>query len=202
MSTRFANLTKVPQQPAARMLANANSRLDTQLDAPASALPEVVLAELDAKEAVIDILQLMSILLPARERVWWACMAARDYIGPKSDKDPAPLVAAEAWVYNPNDETRDYARSSLDIAEIDDDTVNCAISVLYSDGTLGTGDLAQHPAPAGASEVAAFAMNVIALGENSDNFDAYGQMLIDRAVDIARGGNGKVAPRVAEKEEG
>jgi Family of unknown function (DUF6931) len=126
--------------------------------------------------------------------VWWACLAARDYIGPKSDKDPPPLAASEAWVFDPTDENRIIASDSLDHAYVDDDTVNCAISVLYADGTLGPGDLAQYPAPAGAAEAAAFAMNMVALGELSDRFEEHGQVLIDRALDIARGGNGQIKP--------
>ncbi len=201
MANRFSDMTKVPQEPAAKLLAQANTRLETPIEAPASALPEVVLAELDGKGALIDLLRLMAILLPPRERVWWACLAARDYIGPAPDNDTPSLAASEAWVYQPNDENRDKARDSVDHAYVDDDTVNCAISVMYADGTLGPGDLANHPAPAGASEVAAFAMNVVALGEHSDKFEEYGQMLIDRAVNIARGGNGQLEP-AEETEEG
>ncbi len=198
MSERFSNLTKVPKEPAARLLANTNTRLTTPISAPASAMPEVVLAELDEKGATVDMLHLLAILLPARERVWWACLAARDCVGPKSENDPPSLAAAEAWVFKPTDENREAARATLDHAEVNDDTVNCALSVLYSDGTLGAGDLSQHQAPAGASEVAAFAMNVIALRENSDKFEEHGQLLVDRALDIARGGNGNVEPK--EKE--
>jgi uncharacterized protein DUF6931 len=153
----------------------------------------VVLAELEDKGALVDLLRLLAILLPPRERVWWACMAARDYLGPRSDKDPPSLVASETWVFNPSDENRDAARNSLDHAYVDDDTVNCALAVLYADGTLGPGDLAQYPAPAGASETAAFAMNMVALGELSDKFEEHGKLLIDRALDIGRGGNGQVA---------
>lgn len=192
MSNKFQELVKIPADPAAKLLAQANVVLDTLLDAPASAPASHVLAELDEKQEWLDMLMLLSVLLPPRERVWWACLAARDYIGPKSDKDPPSLAASEAWVFQPNDENRDAARLTLDNAYVDDDTVNCAISVLYSDGTLGPGDLAQYPAPAGAAEAAAFAMNLVALGELSDKFETHMQVLIDRALDIARGGNGNV----------
>jgi hypothetical protein len=184
-------MVKVPQEPAAKLLSLANVRLDTPVTAPVAALPDVVLAELDGKGAMIDVLRLLSIVLPPRERVWWACLAARDYIGPKSENDPKSLTAAEAWVFKPTEENRELARASLDDAYIDDDTTNCALSVLYSDGTLGPADLAQYPAPAGAAETCAFIMNIVALDKNSDNFETYGQMLIDRAVNIARGGSGR-----------
>jgi Family of unknown function (DUF6931) len=194
MRDRFKDLIKIPDDPAAKMLARANTLLKTPIAAPASASAAVVLTELAEKGAMIDLLRLLAILLPPRERVWWACLAARDYIGPKSDKDPPPLAASEAWVFDPTDENRIIASDSLDHAYVDDDTVNCAISVLYADGTLGPGDLAQYPAPVGAAEAAAFAMNMVALGELSDRFEEHGQVLIDRALDIARGGNGQIKP--------
>lgn len=197
MTERFKDMAKVSGDPAAKQLANANVRITSQLASPASAPPEVVLAELEEKKEWIDILMLFSVLLPPRERVWWACLAARDYIGPKSPNDPLPLAASEAWVFDPSDEKRDAARHSMDNAYADDDTVNCALSVLYSDGTLGPGDLSQHPAPAGAAELSAFAMNVVALNELSDKFEAHTQVLIDRAVNIARGGNGQPKPGAA-----
>lgn len=192
MSDKFQGLVKLPRDPVAKLLARCNVILKTRLDAPASAPAEVVLAELHEKRALIDLLRLLAILLPPRERVWWACMAARDYIGPRSEDDPPSLTTAEAWVYNPSEENRDAARMTLDHAYVDDDTVHCATAVLYADGTLGPGDLAQYPAPAGASEAAAFAMNMVALGELSDRFEEHGWLLVDRALDIGRGGNGQV----------
>ncbi|MDF3416603.1 hypothetical protein HKX54_19185 [Sulfitobacter sp. M57] len=192
MGNRFTNMVKVPKEPAAKLLSMANTRLDTPITAPVAALPDVVLEELDEKGAMIDLIRLLSILLPPRERVWWACMAARDYVGPKSKNDPKSLTASEDWVFKPTEENRERARLSMDEAYIDDDTVNIALSVVYSDGTLGPADLAEYPAPAGAAETSAFAMNIVALDKNSDRFEEYGQMLIDRAVDIARGGNGRM----------
>ena len=43
-------------------------------------------------------------------------------------------------------------------------------------------------------------MNIVALDKNSDRFEEYGQFLIDRAVDIARGGNGRIEGNDAMKE--
>jgi hypothetical protein len=187
----FNDLVKIPTDPVAKLLSRANVLLKTPLQAPPTAGASEVLQELSDKGALVDLLRLLAILLPPRERVWWACLAARDYIGPKSDKDPPSLTASEAWVYEPSDENRDAARMTLDHAYVDDDTVNCALAVLYADGTLGPGDLKQYPAPAGASETAAFAMNMVALSELSDKFEEHGQILVERAVNIGRGGNGQ-----------
>ena len=192
MNTKFKDLTKFPTDPVAKLLSRSNIMLKTPLESPPTATATVVLEELDSKGALIDLLRLLAVLLPARERVWWACLAARDYIGPKTDADPLSLTTSEAWVFDPTEEKRDAARISLDHAYIDDDTVNCALAVLYFDGTLGPGDLQQYPAPAGASETAAFAMNMVALGELSDRFEQHGRVLVERALDIGRGGNGQM----------
>ena len=192
MTTTFNDLVKMPTDPVAKLLSRANVLLKTPLDAAPTATAEVVLKELDDKSALVDLLRVLAVLLPPRERVWWACMAARDYIGPQSDKDPASLKASEAWVYEPSESNREAARISLDNAYVDDDTVNCALAVLYCDGTLGPGDLKQYPAPAGASETAAFAMNIVALSELSDKFEEHGRVLVARALDIGRGGNGQL----------
>ncbi|WIY27754.1 DUF6931 family protein [Parasedimentitalea psychrophila] len=187
----FNDLVKMPTDPVAKLLSRANVMLKTPLQAPPTAGASEVLQELSDKGALVDLLRLLAILLPPRERVWWACLAARDYIGPRSDNDPPSLTASEAWVYDPSEENRDAARITLDHAYVDDDTVNCALAVLYADGTLGPGDLKQYPAPAGASETAAFAMNMVALSELSDKFEEHGQILVKRAVNIGRGGNGQ-----------
>ncbi len=200
MNPRFQDLAKIPDAPAAKLLAEANVTLQTRLDLPATTPPVEMLEALEEKQAWIDMLMLLGVVLPPRERVWWACLAARDYIGPKSDKDPPALARSEDWVFNPCDETREAARQTIDHAYVDDETVHCATSVLYADGTLGPGDLAQYPAPAGAAELSAFAMNVVALTELSDRFDEHVQLLIDRALDIARGGSGRVKATQSRKE--
>ena len=200
MSERFADMVKVPQVPAARMLADANARLNTKLDAPASAPLDVVLAELEKKEAVVDILRMLGVALPPRERVWWSCLAARDYVGEAPDNNTAALAASEEWVFRPTPENREKAGETIELAEPDDETVNCAMGVLYSEGTLGTGDLANIPSPPGAAETVAFAMNVVAMDNHEGDFDAYVQLLIDRGVDIARGGNGKLDRKEAGSE--
>lgn len=192
MAEKFENLVKLPTEPVAKILARQQVLLKTPIRSAPSAQAPVVLQELFEKKAMIDLLRLMGILLPPRERVWWACLAARDYIGARSPKDPPSLTTSEAWVLEPSEENRQAARITIDDAYMDDDTVNCAWAVTYHDGTLGPGDLRQYPAPAGAAESAAFAMNMVALGHLSDKFEEHGYILIERALDIARGGNGRV----------
>ena len=201
MGDRFENMTKAAREPAAKLLSLANIELDTRISAPASAASEIVLAELDETHAVMDQLRLMAVILPARERIWWACLAARDLVGPDEAQATPALKAAEAWVKRPTEENREAARATLEHARVGDDTVLCAEAVLFADGTLGPGDLAQYPAPPGACELLSFAINVKAMGVYEDDPMGHGRLLVDRAVDIARGGNGRIeAPKSAAQE--
>jgi hypothetical protein len=199
MTQRFADLKKVPDQPAVRLLALANARLQTKLSTPANASVQAVLEELERAGAFVDMLRLMSVALPPRERVWWACLAARDILGSQPDAVPPPLLAAENWVRKPSDEARDAARAAIDLADMEDDTVFCANAVVFCDDTLGPGDLAKHPAPPGAAQTSAFGMNICALGTGTDPLKT-ADYLLDRGVDIARGGNGKIARLETEEE--
>lgn len=198
MTDRYSDLVKLIKQPAARLLANANAELETVLAAPASASVEVVLRELDQKGALIDIMRLLSIALPARERVWWSCLAARDLLAP-GDKVPQSLAAAEAWVFKPTEENRAVAHHAVQHASMKDDTKHCAMAVQFHDGTLGPGDLAQHPAPPGGSEVSAFAMNIVAIAKSGKMLDEAAGLMIARALDIARGGSGRVEPAMSQE---
>ncbi|MDO9526363.1 MAG: hypothetical protein Q7J57_12650 [Gemmobacter sp.] len=198
MNPRFAGLRKIPAEPAARLLAQANARLSTKLTAPASAQVPEVLAELDAAHAHVDMLRLMSVALPPRERAWWACLAARDLLGPEQPV-PRTLLAAENWVRQPGEDTRAAAQVALEAAEMDDDATLCAKAAIYGDGTLGPGALASHPAPPGAAQAAVFGINIMAIGRQGNDFAAEATRLIDRALDIARGGNGRASPEQEAK---
>jgi hypothetical protein len=158
-SSRFADLRKVPKQPAARLVALANSKIKTKLSVPVSASVSEVMEELASKttdvDAGVDMIRVMAMALPMRERVWWACMAARDVLGPSPEKIPLTLDAAEKWVRSPSEELREKARVAATVAQ--------AISVLDPDPMV--------------------ACNI----------------LVDRAVDIARGGNGTVKRETAKE---
>lgn len=200
MSERYAELSKIPNEPAARLLANANAKLGVKLDAPASASVETVLTELEAKEEWADMLHALAVFLPPREAVWWACLAARDIVEPDEKTVPLCLKTAEAWVFKTNDETREAAQQAMDAADMDDDTVLCATAAFYAPGNMGFGDLEKSPAPPGVVSACSFGMNMVSLGEAKD-VDSHLQLLIDRALDIAKGGNGKISSSDAVPED-
>ena len=201
MSKRFENLKKIPAEPAAKMLSAANTKLQTKLTLPASASVSAVLTELDQKAAKIDILRLLSAVLPPREATWWACLAARDLVGADIKVVPPPLASAEKWVFKPTQENREVVRRAFEGAEQDDDTAYCAMAALYADGTLGPGDMNQYPAPPNGVSAAALAMNLIAMRANVERMQVYLDILIDRGLDIGRGGNGRAEAGAGAKVE-
>jgi hypothetical protein len=201
MSKRFENLKKIPAEPAARMLAMANTKLQTPVSAPASALIGIVLAELEGKGAKLDILRLLSVALPPREATWWACLAGHDLIGVEPKVVPPPLATAEAWVFKPTEENRIATRDAFETADPDDDTTFCAMAALYADGTLGPGDMNETPAPPNGVSAAVFAMNLLSMKMNVDRMQVHLEILIDRGLDIARGGNGRAVAGQGSKAE-
>lgn len=78
-------------------------------------------------------------LLPRREAVWWACVSARTLSEDIVRTRPPGLLAAEAWVFQPDTENRQRA---LDIAERSDEndpTTWLARAAAWSGGTQAIG---------------------------------------------------------------
>ncbi len=186
------DLAKIPRQPAARMLAAAGTRLQTPLAAPASAPVETVLRELAEQGARLDMLRLLCVALPRREAVWWACLAARDIAGPGDAPATPSIAAAEAWVFGPGADTRAAAQRAMEAADIDDDTVYCAMAAVYGDGTMGPGEMQEFEAPPNAVATAVLCMNLKSLAAAAVPAKDHMAMLIRRGLDIARGGTGRV----------
>lgn len=203
MEFRFDDLTKIPDEPAVRMLARKNSKLQAQHGLPGSAmLPEMLQALMD-QQAPFDMLHMLAVALPPREAVWWACLAARDLAGHDNPQPPPPLAAAERWVFKPDARNREAVRQAMELADVDDDTVLCAMAAAYADGTMGEGDLARAEAPPNAVPAAVLGMNMKSVSALSDTDEKHVETLIARALDIARGGNGRLerAPLADSKGE-
>lgn len=191
MARKIGELQRVPDEPAMRLLSRAGQQLLSKTGMPANASVAEVLRVLDQHNEVRDMLVLLAVALPARQRTWWACLSARDKLGGEAEAYKT-LTSAEAWVYKPTEETYDEVFDALQHAEPMDPASNCGLSVLYSGGKLGPGELADHDAPPGASETSALTMVIDAVSGNTDNPEAYVALVIDRAIDLAQGGSGKL----------
>ena len=192
MSNRYTNLKKISSMPAARMLAEAGIKLKAKVATPGNAQVEAVLVDLDAQEAWVDMILLMSVVLPPRECVWWGCIAAREVT---DGKDTPCLKASEAWVFEPNDANRSKIQVALDAVDLDDDTALLATAALYATGNLGPGDdVKDVPAPPSALSGCVFGMNMLTL-ETVEDANVQLQVILDRALEIARGGNGSLSKK-------
>lgn len=198
-TSRFAGLKKLPDKPALTVLAECNVKLATPLESPRPAPVGAVLAELDAKNAPVDMIMLLAHALPKREAVWWSCLAAREVEGFDTEKVPACLAAAEAWVRKPGDDTRRAAFGALKKARPGDDTSLCALVAVYSEGTFGPDELEESVVPPGMFGNLVFArvMKAWSAAPAAER-PVRGPRLIERGLDIARGGSGRLEVAAAK----
>lgn len=76
---------------------------------PTDEHPVAFLQKLAAAGKLDDAVAFCAYLLPRREAVWWACGCVRALSGDIAQSEAACLLAAEAWVYEPDDERRQAA---------------------------------------------------------------------------------------------
>ncbi len=196
-ASRFEGLKKLPEKPAAQVLREVEVELKTPLKCPETASISEVLTELAGEPdkivpAEIDMMRLLAQAMPRREAVWWSCLAARDIVGHTKKDVPKCLETAEAWVFRPGDDTRRAAFEAMKVAKPFDDTSLCAMVAVYASGSFGPDELEEAVVPPGVFGNIVLGMLLTSLGAApADEFDR-GQVLIDRGLDIARGGNGRV----------
>jgi len=78
---------------------------------------------------------------------------------------------------------------------LDDDTALLATAALYATGNLGPGDdVKDVPAPPSALSGCVFGMNMLTL-ETVEDANVQLQVILDRALEIARGGNGSLSKK-------
>ena len=191
MSEKFQNLIKIPEQPAARLLAIGTTKIEMKLKAPVSATVAVVLGELEKAEAYVDMIRLLSVSLPSRECVWWACIAGKDIMAREGYTSEC-LLAAEAWVFKPTNENRKRLHLVLENESGNDPAVLAATAAFYAPGTMGLGDMEEQPAPSGIVASCTFGINLLTIKLGPDP-DTRFKLIIDRALDIARGGSGNLS---------
>jgi hypothetical protein len=103
---------------------------------PTDESPLIFLKQLSAQHRIEDAITFCAYLLPRREAVWWACGCVRALLGEIPESRAAAVAAAEAWVYDPDDEHR---RTALDIGTRGDgnDPLSwLALGAGWSGGTL------------------------------------------------------------------
>ncbi|MFL4472361.1 hypothetical protein ACERZ8_21690 [Tateyamaria armeniaca] len=99
---------------------------------------------------------------------------------------------------NQSVENRERLRVVLENESSGDKSAACATAAYYAPGNLGEGDMADIAAPVGVVSACCFGMNLKTLKVGPTPARCF-EVTIDRALDIARGGNGKI--QLAEETE-
>jgi Family of unknown function (DUF6931) len=136
-------------------------------------------------------LSVLAHALPKREAVWWGCVAVRYAEVPPADSDAdTALAAAEAWVYQPSEDTRRPTGAAASRAGLGTAAGWAAIAAYWSSGSLSPEDTPPvPPGPELTGKAVAGATTLAAL--NADPPDGYFDVFIRMALDIASGGDGR-----------
>ena len=94
-----------------------------------------------------DAVTFCAYLLPRREAVWWACRSARASSDHFAGDSAAALLAAEAWVKEPDDERRQAALELGTRGHCDDPLTWVALAAGWAGGFLESGPHLSIPMP-------------------------------------------------------
>ena len=112
---------------------------------PTDEPPLVFLRKLADAQKFADAVTFCAHLLPRREAVWWACGCVRTLLGDIAKSQAACLLAAEAWVHEPDDERRQAALKLGMQGDSNDPLTWLALGAGWSGGMLSSHP--QMPAP-------------------------------------------------------
>jgi hypothetical protein len=114
---------------------------------PSEQFPTKFLQALVAAGKIEDAVTFCSYLLPRREAVWWACGCARTLLGHIAEDRAAALLAAEAWVKEPDDARRQVALEIGTNGHCDDPLTWVALAAGWAGGFLVSGPHRSIPMP-------------------------------------------------------
>jgi hypothetical protein len=115
--------------------------------APTDQFPINFLKDLMSQSKLDDAVTFCSFLLPRREAVWWACGCARALLDDLRQSRAPGLVAAEAWVCEPDDERRQRALDVGTKGDSNDPLTWLALAAGWSGGMLVSHPQKQIPVP-------------------------------------------------------
>lgn len=139
-----------------------------------------------------DAVRFLAHALPVREGVWWACVSTG--LAPLSREEEDCVACAEAWVYDGSETVRRACLPAAEAVNLKGAAAYAALAAFWSGGSLapeGGPDVPPHPnlAPIG---VGASLLLAAASGDPVRADDRF-RSLLARGIDIANGGNGRLA---------
>ena len=148
------------------------------------------LQTLVAAGKIEDAVTFCAYLLPRREAVWWACRCARASSDHFAEDRAVALVAAEAWVKEPDDERRQAALELGTKGHSDDALTWVALAAGWAGGFLVSGPQRSIPMPQYMTARATrTAILINALSVKRDQRPAYLQSCIADGTRLAENGS-------------
>jgi hypothetical protein len=112
---------------------------------PTDQFPIDFLKGLVSQGRLDDAVTFCAYLLPRREAVWWACGCVRAHQGDIPQDRAAGLLAAEAWVYEPDEDRRVAALGIGTKGDSNDPMTWLALGAGWSAGSMHQGAAAPVP---------------------------------------------------------
>jgi hypothetical protein len=136
---------------------------------PTDETPTAFLQKLSAEGNIHDAVTFCSYLLPRRDAVWWACGCARSLLGDIRQSQAAGLLAAEAWVYEPDEKHRQEALKIGTGSDSNDPLTWLALAAGWSGGSLAPDRPRPVPMPHYMTARAARIAVILSLGAMKNN---------------------------------
>jgi hypothetical protein len=120
-----------------------------------------------------DAISFCAYMLPRREAVWWGCQCVRHIEGQLSATDEQFMTKAEAWVKDPEEDTRREVQEMVDRSPLDTPASWIAVAAAWSGGSIsGPGNPPVSPPPhATAQAVRAAVLTSLAKGARHERRD-------------------------------
>lgn len=140
-----------------------------------------------------DAVRFLAFSLPVREGVWWACVIANSTMTAPGEADRACLAQAAAWVYEPVDGRRYKCLAAAEAAKLEGPAAYAALAAYWSGGSLAPEGMPEAPADPslGPIGVGASVLLSLAIGDPVQLPMRFAKAM-QRGIDIANGGNGRV----------
>lgn len=194
----FDGLKKLPDEPFISFCADRKikAKADVEADAPVSEGLKVLYEGGDN----ITFFQVIANALPVRESVWLACLAAEEML-PEGAEPPATVTAAKAWVFRPNEDTREAVEKAIADADIDE-PYTLAADAAFHGKVKGLENVVMSPPSASPTMVFAMLMKAALDGDDPEIAMATQQRLVSYGLNIAAGGTGRLSPPGDGEPEG
>lgn len=136
--------------------------------------------------------QVIANALPVREAVWLACLAAEELV-PEGEDLPATIKSAKAWVFSPNEDTREAVEKAISEADMDE-PYTMAADAAFHGKVKGLENVVLSPPAATPAMVFGMLMTAALHFSEPEVQEETWQKLVGFGLNIAAGGTGRLSP--------